>query len=135
MKSLEGNVLIVWRLHRLGRSLADVIRMTQDLRVRGVAFASLTGRIDTCSSTGQLVFHTFGALAEFKRNLIREQTMAGVKSAGARGRKGGGPRELPPGELNAVRALLRSSNVPVSTIAEQFPVSRSMLYRNVGTSA
>lgn len=136
LKSLrEGDTLIVWRLDRLGRSLADLIRLTQDLQGRGIAFASLTERIDTRSPTGQLVFHMFGALAEFERNLIRERTMAGLKAARARGRKGGRPRKLTPRDLKTVRALLRSGDVPVSTIAEQFRVARSTLYRNVGASA
>ena len=72
-KSLrQGDTLIVWRLDRLGRSLADLIRLTQELQGRGVGFASLTEHIDTRSPTGKLVFHMFGALAEFERNLIRE---------------------------------------------------------------
>ena len=136
LKSLrEGDALIVWRLDRLGRSLADLIRLTQNLQARGIAFASLTERIDTRSPTGQLVFHMFGALAEFERNLIRERTMAGLKAARARGRKGGRPRKLTPKDLKTVRALLRSGEVPVSTIAEQFRVARSTLYRNVTVSA
>ena len=136
LKSLrEGDALIVWRLDRLGRSLADLIRLTQDLQARGIAFASLTERIDTRSPAGQLVFHMFGALAEFERNLIRERTMAGLKAARARGRKGGRPRKLTPKDLKTVRALLRSGDVPVSTIAEQFRVARSTLYRNVAVNA
>ena len=136
LKSMRaGDALIVWRLDRLGRSLGDLIRLTQDLQKRGIAFASLTERIDTRSPTGQLVFHLFGALAEFERNLIRERTMAGLKAARARGRKGGRPRKLSPKDLKTVRALVRSGDVPISTIAEQFQVARSTLYRNVGTSA
>ena len=85
LKSLrEGATLIVWRLDRLGRSLADLIRLTHDLKARGVGFASLTEQIDTRSPSGQLVFHVFGALAEFERNLIRERTLAGLKAARAR---------------------------------------------------
>ena len=133
LKSLrEGDTLIVWRLDRLGRSLGDLIRLTQNLQARGIAFASLTERIDTRSPTGQLVFHMFGALAEFERNLIRERTMAGLKAARARGRKGGRPRKLSLKDLKTVRALLKSGDIPVSTVAEQFRVARSTLYRNVG---
>ena len=136
LKSLrEGDALIVWRLDRLGLSLADLIRLTQDLQARGIAFASLTERIDTRSPTGQLVFHMLGALAEFERNLIRERTMAGLKEARARGRKGGRPRKLTPRDLKTVRALLRSGDVPVRTIDEQFRVARSTLYRSVDASA
>src|SRR5450631_1219522 len=135
LKSLrEGDTLIVWRLDRLGRSLGDLIRLTQDFKTRGVSFASLTEQIDTRSPTGQLVFHVFGALAEFERHLIRERTLAGLKSARARGRKGGRPRKLAPKDLKTVRELLRSGDVPVSTIAEQFRVARSTLYRNTGVN-
>lgn len=136
LKSLrEGDTLIVWRLDRLGRSLGDLIRLTQDLQARRIGFASLTERIDTRSPTGQLVFHMFGALAEFERNLIRERTIAGLRAARARGRKGGRPRKLTAKDLKTVRALLRSGDVPISTIAEQFRVARSTLYRNVAVSA
>jgi len=74
----------------------------------------------------------FGALAEFERNLIRERTLAGLKAARARGRKGGRPRKLSPKDLKTVRAMLKSGDIPVSTIAEQFGVARSTLYRNTG---
>ena len=131
----EGDTLIVWRLDRLGRSLVDLIRLTQELAHRGIGFASLSERIDTRSPTGQLVFHLFGALAEFERNLIRERTMAGLKAARARGRKGGRPRKLSAKDLKTVRALLKSGEVPVTTIAEQFRVSRSTLYRNAAATA
>jgi DNA invertase Pin-like site-specific DNA recombinase len=131
LKSLrEGDTLIVWRLDRLGRSLGDLIRLTQDFKTRGVSFASLTEQIDTRSPTGQLVFHVFGALAEFERHLIRERTLAGLKSARARGRRGGRPRKLSPKDLKTVRAMLKSGDIPVSTVAAQFRVARSTLYRN-----
>jgi DNA invertase Pin-like site-specific DNA recombinase len=84
----------------------------------------------TGSPSGKLIFHVFGALAEFERNLIRERTLAGLKAARARGRKGGRPRKLSAEDLKTVRALLKSGDVPVSTIAEQFRVARSTLYRN-----
>jgi len=136
LKSLrEGDTLIVWRLDRLGRSLGDLIHLTHEFKTRGIGFASLTEQIDTRSPAGQLVFHVFGALAEFERNLIRERTLAGLKAARARGRKGGRPRKLSSKDLKTVRALLRSGDVPVSTIAEQFRVARSTLYRNIGTAA
>jgi DNA invertase Pin-like site-specific DNA recombinase len=133
LKSLrEGDTLIVWRLDRLGRSLGDLIRLTQDFKTRGVSFASLTEQIDTRSPTGQLVFDVFGALAEFERHLIRERTLAGLKSARARGRTGGRPRKLSPKDLKTVRAMLKSGDISVSTVAEKFRVARSTLYRNTG---
>jgi DNA invertase Pin-like site-specific DNA recombinase len=135
LKSLrEGDTLIVWRLDRLGRSLGDLIHLTHEFKARGVGFASLTEQIDTRSPTGQLVFHVIGALAEFERNLIRERTLAGLKAARARGRKGGRPKKLSPKELKTIRTLLRSNEVPVQDIAAQFGVNRSTLYRNITAS-
>lgn len=85
----EGDTLLVWRLDRLGRSLKDLIETIGDLEKRGVGFRSLQESIDTTTSGGRLIFHVFGALAEFERNLIRERTRAGLEAARARGRKGG----------------------------------------------
>jgi len=99
----------VWRLDPLGRSLTDLIRLTQELQGRGVGFASLTEHIDTRSPTGKLCSHMFGPLAEFERDLIRERTLAGLKAARARGRKGGRPKKLSQKELKTIRALLRSN--------------------------
>jgi DNA invertase Pin-like site-specific DNA recombinase len=127
----KGDTLVVWRLDRLGRSLRDLIQLTQDLQRQGVGLESLTEKIDTVSTTGKLVFHVFAALAEFERNLIRERTLAGLKAARARGRNGGRPKKLSPMELKAIRTLLRSNEVPVQDIAAQFKVNRSTLYRNM----
>src|SRR5438067_2871497 len=85
----EGDTLVVWRLDRLGRSLKHLIETVTALQGQGVAFQSITENINTTTATGQLVFHIFGALAEFERNLIKERTIAGVSAARARGRKGG----------------------------------------------
>ena len=114
----EGDTLIVWRLDRLGRSLGDLIRLTQDLKPRGVSFASLTEQIDTRSPTGQLVFHASGALAEFERHLIRERTLTALKSSRARGHKCGQPRKLSMTDLKMVSAMLKSGDISVSMIAE-----------------
>ena len=130
----KGDTLVVWRLDRLGRSLRDLIQLTQDLQGRGIGLESLTEKIDTFSTTGKLVFHVFAALAEFERNLIRERTLAGLKAARARGRNGGRPKKLSPKELKTIRKLLRSNEVPVQDIAAQFKVNRSTLYRNVAAS-
>jgi DNA invertase Pin-like site-specific DNA recombinase len=81
------------------------------------------------------VFHVFGALAEFERNLIRERTLAGPKAARARGRKGCRPRKLSSRDLKTVRTLVWSGEVPIATIAEQFGISRSSIYRNLGLAA
>ena len=87
-----GDTLVVWRLDRLGRSLKNLIDIVGILQERGIALKSLTEQIDTGTSGGKLIFHIFGALAEFERNLIRERTTAGLDAARARGRKGGRPK-------------------------------------------
>lgn len=84
----KGDTLVVWKLDRLARSLKDLVEIVHDLNQRGVGFRSLTEAIDTTSSGGRLVFHIFGALAEFEHSLIRERTIAGLVAARARGRKG-----------------------------------------------
>src|SRR5437764_6988199 len=89
-----GDQLVVWKLDRLGRSLKHLIETVNDLRDRGVGFQSVQEAIDTTTSGGKLIFHVFGALAEFERDLIRERTRAGLQAARARGRQGGRPRSL-----------------------------------------
>jgi DNA invertase Pin-like site-specific DNA recombinase len=90
----QGDILVVWRLDRLGRSLKHLIETITDLNERGIGFKSITEAIDTTTSGGKLIFHIFGALAEFERDIIRERTQAGLTAARARGRKGGRPRAL-----------------------------------------
>ena len=90
----KGDVLAVWRLDRLGRSLRHLIELMAELEGQGIGFQSATEAIDTTTPGGKLVFHIFGALAEFERNLIRERTKAGLEAARARGRKGGRRKKL-----------------------------------------
>jgi DNA invertase Pin-like site-specific DNA recombinase len=90
----EGDTLVVWRLDRFGRSLKDLIERITHLNNRQIGLKSLTENIDTATSGGKLVFHLFGALAEFERDIIRERTQAGLTAARARGRKGGRPKAL-----------------------------------------
>jgi DNA invertase Pin-like site-specific DNA recombinase len=107
IKSLrEGDTLIVWRLDRLGRNLADLVGLVAEFERRKINFESLTEKIETVSPAGRLVFHVFAALAEFERNLIRERTVAGLKAARARGRMGGRPAKLSAKEIKTIRALL-----------------------------
>src|SRR3954466_5775041 len=91
----EGDTLVVWRLDRLGRSLRHLIDTITALDARGIGFRSITVNIDTTTSGGKLVFHIFGALAEFERDIIRERTQAGLQAARARGRRGGRPKRQP----------------------------------------
>ncbi len=123
-----GDTLVVWRLDRLGRSLSHLIQTTTGLEDRGVGFRSLQEGIDTTTSGGKLVFHIFGALAEFERSLIRERTNAGLKAARARGRNGGRPKLLDARKLAVAESLLKDPKLTVKEVAEQVGVARSTLY-------
>ena len=130
LKALRaGDTLVVWRLDRLGRSLPDLVQIVAQLEARGVQLESLQERIDTSTATGRLVFHLFGSLAEFERNLIRERTLAGLAAARARGRQGGRKPALTPAQIREIRVLMADKSIPVSQIAERYGVSRSTLYK------
>jgi DNA invertase Pin-like site-specific DNA recombinase len=119
----------VWKLDRLGRNLKHLIDTIRALEEQQVAFRSLQEAIDTSTPGGRLVFHLFGALAQFERELIRERTRAGLAAARARGRRGGRPRALTPEKLEVAREMYERRKHPVSVIAETIGVSRSTLYR------
>jgi DNA invertase Pin-like site-specific DNA recombinase len=110
----KGDTLVVWRLDRLGRSLPHLITTMTALEERGIGFKSLTENIDTTTSGGKLIFHIFGALAEFERNLIRERTQAGLTAARARGKKGGRPKAL----------TARQPVLPVTSMRSATPLRR-----------
>lgn len=125
-----GDTLVVWRLDRLGRSLQHLIATVTELQDRGIGFRSLTEQIDTTTSGGKLVFHVFGALAEFERDLIRERTNAGLAAARARGRTGGRPKALAdPKQLALARRLYADGETDVATICQTLDISRATLYR------
>jgi DNA invertase Pin-like site-specific DNA recombinase len=126
-----GDAVVVWRLDRLGRSLRNLIDLVQDLDGRGVGFVSLTESIDTTTPGGRLIFHIFGALAEFERDLIRERTMAGLAAARARGRKGGRPTVWTPEKLRIARQMYESRQHEVAEIARVLGVSRASVYRGL----
>jgi DNA invertase Pin-like site-specific DNA recombinase len=107
-----GDTLVVWRLVRLGRSLKHLIEVTTGLAERGIGFKSLTEQLDTTTPGGKLVFHVFGALAEFERELIRERTRAGLAAARARGRNGG--RETPVPERFDAEKIFRTMPIAAS---------------------
>lgn len=128
-----GDTLVVWRLDRLGRSLGHLIEVMGDLEKRGIGLKSLTEQLDTTTPNGKLVFHLFGALAEFERDLIRERTRAGLAAARARGRKGGHPRVKAfqdPKRLALARRLYQEK-VPIDELCATFGVSPATLYRYV----
>src|ERR687896_1060472 len=108
-----GDTLVVWRLDRLGRSLKDLIERITDLHSRNIGFKSLTENIDTTTSGGKILFHIFGALAEFERDLIKERTRAGLTAARARGKKGGRPKALTASEIQELRELYSNQNIPI----------------------
>lgn len=124
----EGDTLVVWRLDRLGRNLEDLIRIVGELDERSVKLRSVKESIDTGGSVGKLVFHLFGALAEFERELIRERTLAGLEAARARGRRGGRPPSLDAKQRKAALAMMKNRDMSVAEISRQFGVSRTTLY-------
>lgn len=133
LKALRsGDTLVVWRMDRLGRSLKELVDIVTSLEARGVGFESLTERIETRTPSGKLMFHVFGALAEFERNLIRERTMAGLAAARARGRVGGRKEKLTEQQKKEIRVLLANPDIQVKYVAERYGVSRNTLYRSVG---
>jgi DNA invertase Pin-like site-specific DNA recombinase len=127
----KGDTLVVWRLDRLGRSLRDLIDTISKLDSRKIGFKSVTENIDTMTSGGKLVFHIFGALAEFERNLIRERTAAGLQAARARGRMGGRPNVLTDKEIAMAQALYADKTNSVSEICKTLKISRTTFYRYV----
>ena len=128
----EGDILVVWRLDRLGRSLKQLIEFMSRLQEQGVGFKSLTEQIDTTTSGGKLIFHVFAALAEFERDLIRERTRAGLAAARARGKKGGPRFKLDtPEKVAMAKALYDDKSHPVADICKMLQISRATLYRYV----
>lgn len=124
-----GDTLVVWKLDRLARSLKQLIETVETLDARGIGFRSLTEAIDTTSAGGKLVFHLFGALAEFERAMIRERTRAGLASARSRGRVGGRPRSLGTDDLEMAKTLLANPEITVEQVAARLRVAPSTLYR------
>lgn len=123
----QGDTLVVWKLDRLGRSLKHLVEIIHALEQRGVAFRSLTESIDTGSAGGRLIFHVFGALAEFEHSLIRERTMAGLSAARARGRLGGRKPKLSAADVRKAAAMLRDPMMTKAEVARHFRVSRVTL--------
>lgn len=127
----EGDTLVVVKLDRLGRSLKHLIEVVASLEARGIGFKSLSEGIDTTTSGGRLVFHIFGAIAEFERDLIQERTHAGLRAARARGRKGGRPRKMTDDKIAQAKAMRADPNITVGKICKALGVSRDTYNRYV----
>ena len=128
----EGDTFVVWRLDRLGRSLKHLIETITTLQVQGIGFKSLTENIDTSTATGQLVFHIFGALAEFERNLIKERTVAGLEAARSRGRRGGRPKlKTSASKVVMAKKLYADKSNSIVDIQKTLGISKTTLYRYV----
>ena len=125
----KGDTLVVWKLDRLGRSLKHLIDTVNELNDRGVGFKSLQEGMDTSTPGGKLIFHVFGALAEFEREIIRERTQAGLKAARARGRLGGRPKAMDKTKLKIASTLMRDKTMSIKEICKEIGVSRATLYR------
>jgi DNA invertase Pin-like site-specific DNA recombinase len=129
-----GDVLVVWKLDRLGRSLQHLMQTVEQLAEQGIGFRSLTEQLDTTTPGGRLIFHLFAALAQFERDLIRERTQAGLTAARARGRNGGGQRHKAMREerqRQLAQRMYEDRDNPIPDICKALGISRATLYRYV----
>jgi DNA invertase Pin-like site-specific DNA recombinase len=125
----EGDVLVVWKLDRLGRSLKHLINIVSELEKQKIGFKSLRENIDTTSSGGRLIFHVFGALAEFERELIKERTCAGLLAARSRGKKGGRPKIMDAKKIAMAKTLYNDKKNSIGDICKTLKISKPTLYR------
>ncbi len=128
----KGDIIVVWKLDRLGRSLRDLVNLISKFQEMEVGFKSLQDSIDTTTPTGKLTFHLFAALAEFERDIISERTKAGLKSARARGRLGGRPKGLSKQAQNKARlaeSLYKEKELSIKEICNYLSISKPTLYR------
>jgi len=126
-----GDTLVVWRLDRLARSLKHLIELISHLEENKIGFKSITESIDTTTPSGRLIFHIFGALAEFERNLIRERTVAGLESARARGRKGGRRHKLSDKQRSLVIKLHKERKHSIQDICQMMDITKQTLYNYI----
>ncbi|MBE2241961.1 MAG: recombinase family protein [Burkholderiaceae bacterium] len=130
----DGDTLVIWKLDRLGRSMGHLIETVNDLERRGVGLRSLTEGFDTTTPGGRLIFHVFGALSQFERDLIRERTRAGLTAAAARGRKGGRKPVVTPDKLRRARSLI-AQGLKVREAAARLKVGKTALYEALAETA
>jgi len=135
LKALRADdVLVIWKLDRLGRDLRHLINTVHDLTTQGVGLKVLTGHgaaLDTTTAAGKLVFGIFAALAEFERELIVERTRAGLAAARARGRQGGAPFKMTPAKLRLAMAAMGQPETRVGALCKELGITRQTLYRHV----
>jgi DNA invertase Pin-like site-specific DNA recombinase len=138
LKALRpGDVLVVWKLDRLGRNLKHLVNVVSSMNDRGIGLRVLTGQgaaLDTTTAAGKLVFGIFAALAEFERELIRERTIAGLAAARARGRNGGRKPKMTPAKIRLAAAAMGKKETNIANLCEEIGISRATLYRHVSAT-
>src|SRR5579871_1217184 len=131
----SGDVLVIYKLDRLGRNLKHLVNTVHELTERGIGLKVLSGQgaaLDTTTPSGKLVFGIFAALAEFERELISERTRAGLQSARARGRRGGAPFKMTSSKLRLAQAAMGKPETSVQSLCKELGISRQTLYRHIG---
>ncbi|HPA57617.1 MAG TPA: recombinase family protein [bacterium] len=127
----KGDILVVWKLDRLGRSLRHLLNLVAEMELKEIGFRSIQENIDTTTAGGKLIFHLFASLAEFERELIRERTVAGLSAARARGINEGRPRVLSVEQVKMAQKMLADKTIPIKEILDTFKISKSTLYKSV----
>ena len=130
----EEDILVVYKLDRLGRNLKHLIQTVEDLTKRKIGFKVLSGQgvnIDTTTPAGKMIFSIFGALAEFERELIRERTIAGITSARARGRMGGRKFNLTKAQVRLAEASMKNRDTSVTELCKELKITRATLYKYI----
>ena len=130
----EEDILVVYKLDRLGRNLKHLIQTVEDLTKRKIGFKVLSGQgvnIDTTTPAGKMIFSIFGALAEFERELIRERTIAGIQAARARGRMGGRKFNLTKAQVRLAEASMKNRDTSVTELCKELKITRATLYKYI----
>ncbi len=130
----EEDILVVYKLDRLGRNLKHLIQTVEDLTKRKIGFKVLSGQgvnIDTTTPAGKMIFSIFGALAEFERELIRERTIAGITAARARGRMGGRKFNLTKAQVRLAEASMKNRDTSVTELCKELKITRATLYKYI----